>query len=340
MHILKTACRAALLCGAMMSAGPAISPALAETNNIKIANQYSMAHLPLMIMKEQGMVEKQLKAQGLDDTKVTYINLAGSSAMIDGLLSDSLQVASTGTTGFAVLWDRTQGEVKAIGGQALTPTLLVTRDPKVKTIKDLTLQNRIAVPAVGVSPQAIFLKLAAFKEYGKGKSDHFDKMTVTMAHPDAYAAMLSGQSGIDTHFSPPPFPQWEVDRIPGARVILNSDDLLGGPSTTTVMISTEKFRNANPKTVAAISAALREATDFINENPRAAAEIYLRALNNTKDSVDDTVKELTGPGMEFTAVPKATVKLFSAMNDIGALKRKPNDWKELFFPEAHDLDGN
>lgn len=340
MQFFRNTSRIAVLGGALLGAFMMTQPALAEMKDVNIANQYSMAHLPLMVMKSEGLVEKRLKEQGLDDTTVNWLNLAGSSTMMDGLLSGSLQVASTGTTGFAILWDRTRGKVKAIGGQALTPTELVVRDPNVKSIRDLTEKNRIAVPAVGVSPQAIFLRMAALKEYGKDDVDHFDKMTVTMAHPDAYAAMLSGTGGVDAHFAPPPFPQWEMEKIPGARILLNSDDLTNGPTTTTVLMATEAFRKDNPKTFAAVSAALRDATDFINANPKAAAEIYLKALNNTKDSVEETTAILTGPGMAFTATPKGTVALFSAMNEIGLLKRKPSDWKELVFEEAYDLNGN
>lgn len=316
------------------------APAFAEVAEINIANQYSLAHLPLMVMKDQGFVEKELKARGLEGVKVNWLNLAGSSAMMDGLLSGGLQVASTGTSGFAILWDRTRGKVKAIGAQTYMPTILVTRDPDVKSIKDLSEKNRIAVPAVGTSPQAIFLKMAALELYGKDKVNAFDKLTVTMAHPDAYAAMLSGAGGIDSHFSPPPFPQWEEEHVPGAHVILNSDDLTGGPATTTVVMASEDFRSASPKAFAAVSAALRDAIDYINANPKSAAESYLRALNNKRDTVEDTTKILTGPGMTFTYIPKNTVKLFNSMYDVGVLKRKPSDWKELFFAEAYDLDGN
>jgi NitT/TauT family transport system substrate-binding protein len=318
----------------------AAMPVSAEVKDIKIARQYSIGHLPLMVMKDQQLLEKRLKARGLSDVTVTWVNLAGSAAMIDGLLSGSLQVASTGTSGFAVLWDKTKGDVKAIAAQTTLPVFLVTRDPNVKSPNDLTEKNRIAVPAVGVSPQAIFLKMQAMQLYGKEGVGHFDKMTVTMSHPDAFAAMLSGAGGIDTHFAAPPYDRWEVERIPGARVILNSDDLTGGPATATVLMASEKFRKESPEAYAAVSAALRDAIDLINKNPRLAAEILLKELNNKKDSVEDTVKIMNGPGMSFSYTPKNIVKLFNAMYDIGVLKRKPTDWKELFFPDAHTLDGN
>ncbi len=340
MSFFKKPSRIAMISALVGSLFVAAAPARAEVETIKVANQYSFGHLTLMIMKDQQFLEKQLKAQGLDQTKVDWVSLAGSSAMIDALLSGGVHVASTGISGFGVLWDRTRGEVKAVGGQVSLPTLLVTRDPNVKSVYDLSEKNRIAVPAVGVSPQAIFLKMAALKEYGKDKVDHFDKLTVTMAHPDAYAAMLSEGSGVDAHFAPAPYPEWELERIPTARVILNSDDLTGGPATTTVLMSTETFRKNNPKSFAAVNAALRESITFINEHPRQAAEILLKTMNNTKDSVDDIEKQIADPSVKFDYVPHNTVKLFNAMSEIGVLKRKPADWKELYFPEAHELGGS
>ena len=142
------------------------APASAEVSEVTLANQFSLSHLPLMIMKDQQFIEKQLAAQGLPDTKVNWISLAGSSAMIDGLLSGSLHVASTGTSGFAVLWDKTKGQVKSLGAQAYNVLNLVTRLPGVEKLEDLPLDTKIAVPAVGTSPQALALKIAALQKFG------------------------------------------------------------------------------------------------------------------------------------------------------------------------------
>lgn len=331
-----------------LAAGVALSfatlgalPAAAEVSEVTLANQFSLSHLPLMIMKDQQFVEKQLAAQGLPETKVNWISLAGSSAMIDGLLSGSLHVASTGTSGFAVLWDKTKGGVKSLGAQAHNVLNLVTRVPGVEKLEDLPLDTKIAVPAVGTSPQALALKMAAYQMFGPDQVNRFDQMTVTMSHPDAYAALQSEGSGVGSHFTAPPFEVWETAKIPGAKVILSAEDTQGGePATGTVLMATSKFRDANPKTFVAVHEALKDAVNFINENPEDSARIYLAALNNTKDSVEETAALIADPRMGYTVTPRNIVKLLGLFEQVGAIKNVPADWKDLFFPELHALDGN
>ena len=74
--------------------------------------------------------------------------------------------------------------------------MLLVRDPAIKSIKDFKDNHRIAMPAVKVSMQAIMLQMAAAKEFGDAKFNALDHLTVSMAHPDATAAMLGGQSEI------------------------------------------------------------------------------------------------------------------------------------------------
>src|SRR4029077_14157402 len=101
-----------------------------------------------------------------------------------------------------------------------------------------------------------------------------DGLTVSMAHPDAMTAFLSGAGEIDNHFTPPPFIQKELER-PGITKVLNSVDVLGGPISFNVVAATTKFYNENPKLYAVFMQSLQEATDFINRDKRAAAEIYI-----------------------------------------------------------------
>lgn len=317
-----------------------ITPALAEVKELKLANQYSIMHLPLMIMKQEGLVEKRLAEAGLNETQVSWLSLAGSSGMIDGMLSGSLHVASTGTSGFAILWDRTKGKIKSLGGQSTASMQLVTRLPGVESLKDLPSDTKIALPAVGTSPQALALKMYALKKYGKEDVDRFDQMTVTMAHPDAFAAMMSAGSGIDSHFTAPPFGNWELERVEGAKVIFDSNDVTGGPVTNTVLMASSDFYDENPKTASAVALALQDAVDFIVSRPEDAAKIYLAAINDTRSSVDETAAAIADAKMGFQVRPENTVKLLGLMKEVGVIKTAPEDWKDLFFADVHGMDGS
>ena len=55
---------------------------------------------------------------------------------------------------------------------------------------------------------------------------------------------------------------------------------------------------------------------------------------------DDVVAIISAPGFDFTKVPKKTFKFAEFMQHIGALKTKPESWKDLYFSEAHSLAGD
>ena len=55
---------------------------------------------------------------------------------------------------------------------------------------------------------------------------------------------------------------------------------------------------------------------------------------------DDVVALISVPGFDFTKVPKKSFKFAEFMHRIGALKSKPESWKDLYFPEAHGLPGD
>ena len=56
-----------------------------------------------------------------------------------------------------------------------------------------------------------------------------------------------------------------------------------------------------------------------------------------KLSEDDVVAIISAPGFDFTKVPKKTFRFAEFMHQIGALKTKPANWKDLYFAEAHSL---
>jgi NitT/TauT family transport system substrate-binding protein len=312
--------------------------ASAELGEIKVAKQYGISYLPLMLMEDQKLIEKYAKANGLEVT-VGWATFAGGNVMNDALLSNSMQFASGGVAPFLTLWARTRGniDVKAVSAINSMPIYLNSRNPSVKTLKDFTDKDRIALPAVKVSIQAMTLQMAAEQAFGEGQQNRLDSLTVTLSHPDAQTALLSGASEITAHFGSPPY-QYQQLRNPAIHTVLNSYDVLGGQATFNVVWTTSKFRNENPKLYDAFVKALDDATAQINRDKRAAAEAYLR-ISKDKDSVQDILAMLNDPAIVFTTTPQNVMKYVEFMSRIGAIKTKPDSWKDLFFPNAHSLPG-
>jgi NitT/TauT family transport system substrate-binding protein len=327
-----------LVVAAAAIACAASAVARAELGEIKVAQQYGISYLPLMVMEERKLIEKHAKAAGIE-VKVSWAKFAGGNVMNDALLSNSLQFASGGVGPLVTMWARTRGnlDVKAVSAINSMPLYLNTRNPNVKTIKDFTEKDRIALPAVKVSIQAVTLQMAAEKAFGEGQQGRLDPLTVSMSHPDAQAALLSSASEITAHFSSPPFQYQQLEK-PGIHTVLNSYEVLGGPATFNVVWTTSKFRNDNPKLYDAFVKALDEATAIINRDRKAAAETYLR-LSRDKDSVADILAMLNDPNIVYTTTPQNVMKYVNFMHKVGSIKVRPDSWKDLFFPNVHGLPG-
>nr|EJB6635318.1 ABC transporter substrate-binding protein [Cronobacter sakazakii] len=244
--------------------------------NISIAQQFGIGYLLLDVVRDQQLIEKEGKKEGLD-IKVEWRTLSGATAMNEALLSGALDVASAGVPPLLTLWDRTKGRqnVKAIASLGSMPNYLLSNNPAVKNVRDLTDKDRIAVPAAGVGFQSRTLQIETARLYGNGDYKRFDKISVSLPHPDASAALVAGKSEITAHFSSPPF-QYQALEHSNVHKILSSYDVLGGPATFNVLYTTQKFHDDNQKTYRAFYRALSEAAKIINADKKAAAAAYIR----------------------------------------------------------------
>jgi len=313
--------------------------AAGESTEMNIAQQYGVSFLPLMVMERGKLIEKHARAEGLGEIKVSWVKVAGPSVMNDGVISGALQFIAVGAPSLITLWDKTNGQVKGVSAMTTYPLYLVTRNPSVKTVRDFSDKDKIAVPSIKVSTQAIMLQMLAAREYGEASWAHYDPWTVALSHPDAVLALTNNSGGVDAHFSTSPFYEQEI-KLPGARLLTTNYEILGGPATAVVIAASAKYREANPKSYKAFFAALKEAIDTINKDKRAAAKVYLEQANDTKNSVDDIHAMISAPDYAYTLAPQKVFKTAEFMNKIGTAKRNPASWKDLFFPEVQDLQGD
>lgn len=306
---------------------------------IRIAEQFGISYLPLHVIRDQGLIEKHGKTQGVDIT-VEWAKLSGGASINDALLSGSIDIGASGIGPVLTIWDRTKGnaDIKAIASLGSLPFFLVTRNPNVKSLKDFTKADKIAVPAVGVSVQSRTLQIAAEKEFGVGKHTALDDITVTLAHPDATSALLSGATEITSHFSSAPF-QYQALNSGKVHKVLSSYEVLGGPVTSNILNTPAKFRSENPKTYAAFLAALKEAVTWINANKAAAAETYIRVEKSKLDPalIRSIVED---PDTQYKLTPDRTFAYAEFLHRTGALKNKPASWKDYFFEDLYNEAGS
>jgi NitT/TauT family transport system substrate-binding protein len=323
---------------ALLSALNVGSEARAE-GRLRIVEQFGTVYLPLHVLRDQQLIEKQGKKAGID-IKVEWTKLSGGAAINDALLSGAVDVGAAGAGPVIVLWDRTKGtaDVKVIAALGEQPNYLITNNPNIKTLKDFTKADKIAVPAVIVSQQSRLLEIAAEKEFGEGKYNALDDLTVSLPHPDATAALLSGSATITAHFSNPPY-QEQALRDPKIHKVLSSYDIMGGRITPTLLYATSKFRAENPKTFKALFDALNEASQWIETHKAEAAETYVRVEQSKLDPA--FIKSvIDNKDVDFTTTPQGTYKYAAFLAKIGAIKNKPASWKDYTFEELHDKPGS
>jgi NitT/TauT family transport system substrate-binding protein len=316
--------------------------AWAQAVEVRISKGYGIQYLPMMIMEEQKLLEKHAKAGGAGEVKVSWPTLDGGNVINDAMLSGALDIASIGVPGFATLWGKTQGNprlrVMAVAGVSTGAVYLNTRNPNIRSLRDFGPNDRIAVPGIKTSAVAMILQMAAAKEWGPEHYARLDTLTVGLPHPEAVQFLLSGKGEVNSHFASQPFAAIEL-RDPKIRTVIDSNRIFGGPATVIMSYSTSRFRDANPKLVAAFIAALGEANAVIDKDRRAAAETYVK-LSASRAKVEDAVTSLLDPGTQFTTKPEGVMKYFEFMHRVGLLATLPASWKDVFFPEIHHLPGS
>jgi NitT/TauT family transport system substrate-binding protein len=320
-------------------------PASGQTaKELRIGVQFGLGYLPLYVAHDAGFFAKQMREHGLESVPVTFVHVAGAPQINDGLLSGNLEVGGGGYTAMMVFCDRTRtaGDSQFLGVTALSsvPYELFTVNPSLRSLKDLDrAKDKIGVPSVRVSVPAIYLQMAAEQLFGAGKHGAFDELTVSLAQPDGVISLLSGGGVVNGYLLSPPFSQ-QVTGKPNVRKVWSSNELFGSPATALVTWTTAKFRRDNPQLFAAFVAAIRDAMALIAQDPKRAADIYVRAESSKLPLALLSEVLADKASLRFTLAPEQSETIAGFLTRTGSLKRASLSWKDFFFPEIHKENGN
>ena len=327
------------LAAAAMPLGLARRAAAQAVPTVRIARIQGINFLPTYLMQRRNLVEQQAARLGIPNARVEWVDFAGGGNATDAMLAGAVDVVSAGPGNMLLLWDRTRGQVKGIVSHSALPATLVTRDPHLHTIGDYGPTDRIAVPTVLVSTQAILLQMAAAKAYGADQWRRLNANAVQLGHGDAYAAMLNPQHEVRSHFASPPFITRELANVPGAHVVTSSLDILGSPLSTAILFTTTKYAEQQAALIEAVSVASADAINAISAEPEQAAQDYL-AISHDSIPPAELVALLRQPDMVFDVKPEGTLLFAGFLNQIGLLRTAPRSWTDYFLPGAAALGGN
>lgn len=335
-HIILKVLTAALL---LTTAGAQV--ARAEADQIKVSHGYGLLYLPLIVMRDQQLIEKHARVAGLGEVKVAWSVLDGGNVINDAMLAGSLDVAGIGAPGFITLWAKARGiprsEVVALGALSASSLWLNTNNPNVKSLSDLTPKDKIAVPGIKTSLSAVILQMVAAKTFGIDNYDKLDPLTVGLGHPEAVSSLLSGKTEITAHLTSPPFSYQELQN-PKIHRVFDSVEVLGN-ITLDVVFATKRFTDENPKLTKAFMSAQEEANAFIMSNRKAAAEIFLRVAKQ-KTTQAEVEAMLEDKNMVFSTTPNGLMQYVLFMDRAGTIKTKPRNWTDMFISSVHEKNGS
>jgi NitT/TauT family transport system substrate-binding protein len=294
-------------------------------DKITIAYQFGVGYAPLLIIKQQRLLEKAYP--GL---QVEWKQLASGTPITDGIIKGDIQIGAMGTGPFLVGWAR------GINWKVIAPLdeadlWLMARDSSIRTIADLR-GKRIATPTA-TSIQAVALRKMAQVKLGNPRA--LDSSLISMDHPDGMQALLSGQ--IDAHFTSPPYQWQELGR--GAHVVGKSYGYFGAHSFL-VTVLTQKFYDEYRAFSQRFYRLVKQSIDLINKKPKTAAAILAR-----EDQTEATTAQFTRwitrkKSLTFTTRPRGLMRTAGFMNKIGLLSKVPNNWRELVFPPVYPTRGS
>jgi NitT/TauT family transport system substrate-binding protein len=335
----RRAC-AALAGGASLLAVPAIGRAQAPLK-VSFAQQRGLLYLPVDLMVSGGILQQEASKLGLGKIEASATALSGPGPVLDAILSGAADYGTAALPSLLTLWEKTRGtanEVKAVGTVSNGAMTLYTINPNVKTIADFTDSDRIAVPTVRLSFNAMMLQMAADELW---KDPHrLDHLTVALGHPDAVTALSAGygKASITAHIAVQPFTDRGL-KLPGAHIVTDSRKVFGGPLTQITLLATKQTKDKNPTLFQAVANALEQSIKVANADKHAAAVLWKQA-QKAPDNVDDLVAQLNDPGFEFTSQPHRIAYFAAFLNRIGSMKAKVGDWKKLFWETAHQQQGD
>ena len=336
MRLLSTA---ALICAL---AATLAAPARAQqASEIRISKGFGILYLPLIVMQDQKLIEAKAAEAGLGAIKASWFTFDGGNVINDAMIAGALDVAGIGAPGFITLWSKGKGnpktEVIGVSGLSATSLYLNTNNPAIKTLRDFTEKDKIALPGVKTSLSAVVLQMAAAAEFGRENFAKLDSLTVGLGHPDALAALLAGKTEVNAHFTSPPFSYLEL-KDPKVHRVLNSVDLLGN-ITLDVVFANKRFTETNPKLTEAFLAALEQANEMIAKEPRKAADIFVRT-SPVKVSEDEVLGILADKDTQFSTTPNGVMRFVEFMGLAGSIKVLPKTWQDLYIPQLHGKKGS
>lgn len=285
---------------------------------IRIAEQFGIAYAPLQIMREQGLLERELPG-----VKVSWKQFGGPTPIREAMLAGEVDFGFMGPAPVLVGIDNGM-EWKYATGISFNQVALVTDQKDIRSLKDFKDHHRIAILSPG-STQHILLSIASDQVFGN--PNQFDNQIVSLSHPDAMDALMA-DTEIVAHFATPPYLDRELEA--GMHIIATGEEIMGQPFTFITGVAPIRFYEDHPAEYEAVLRALNQAIDYINNNLDEAVALLAPIYGIDEETLK---AQMTYRGTIYSNELTGLDKLAKEMHRIGILKN-PIRFEDVVFEKA------
>lgn len=245
----------------------------ASGKTLTIAYQGGIGYAPIHVMEVQQLINKYYNG----DVTVNFVKLDSGAAINEGIIGGTIDIGCMGVA--PAITGVSRGiPYKVISNLCSQSHGLMSNDPKIQSLADITIEDKIALVSTG-SIQHILLSMAAEKVLGDPNA--LDNNIQNMSHAEGMAALESGT--VKLHLTSSPFIYQERENEKYNELVELNQVWPSGNSFLVAMASTKLAEDAD--LFAAITKAFDEAITFINENPDEIAEIETEYLGLDLDTV-------------------------------------------------------
>lgn len=291
-----------------------------KEKSIQIAYQYGLAYAPVLLMKDEKLIEKAYEEATGEKITVVWTQMNSGADINTGIASGQIQVGFMGTA------PAITGIMNHVGYKIFTNLSgqehgIITNKDEIVSLEDLIeSESQIALVNIG-SIQHIILAKALTEE---GYDAHIlDTNLVAMKHPDGMSALLSGN--IACHLTTNPYLYQERENknfheIEGIEKVWTEKD------SFIVGIASNELYKQDSELYMALCSAVEEAIDFICTDLEKAAEIT--CLYNGNQLEDEILYLKKG---NYSIETTGILELAQFMADAGFINQKPSDYTQLVF---------
>ena len=265
-----------LLLVAALLAGCASSKEREVTINVHT----NLDHFVMLVAQKQGLFEKYMP----EGVTIKYTSMTSGSEIRDALVAGQIDFGGLAVLAVATALqnDMPIAYVSYTGSGLFQ---LYAQDESIQSMADLNSSHKISVSSIGTNPHTAFL-LAAQAD-GRNLSD-FDNSMITMTNSDALSALISGTEGVDAVVSsfPTLLAAWQADNI---HLVRDLADVTMEYGAGVMLCAQQGYIKENPDIIDAVNKAVKEAADFLSNDPETAIKIMMEV---NEDCDHDTAEKV------------------------------------------------